>query len=300
MNLWHLKIFRTVAEIGNITKASEQLGVTQPAVTRELRTLERELDTQLFDRLPRGVRLTVSGEVLFQYAQRIGLLEREAEASVRELETLRGGSLDLVASTTIGNYILPRLVALFHRRYPEVRVSLSITNSKGVHSALAGGLAEAGFVEGETTPPEEFEVRAFDQDELVPVVGANHPLSGKKPEREALEQHTFLIREPGSGTREVVLSHLSRTGVTPRDMLCLGSTEAIKDVLASGVAVSLVSKRAIGEELAAGTLRVLRLPALALVRHMTWLVLKRRRLSPALVGFLRIVRESHPIEAPGL
>jgi DNA-binding transcriptional LysR family regulator len=300
MNLWHLKIFRTVAEVGNITKASERLGVTQPAVTRELRTLERELGTQLFDRLPRGVRLTVSGQVLFQYAQRIGLLEREAEASVRELETLRGGSLDLVASTTIGNYILPRLVALFHRRHPEVRVSLAITNSSGVHSALAGGEAEAGFVEGETAPPEEFAVRAFDQDELVPVIGASHPLNGKKPGREALEDQTFLVREPGSGTREVVLGHLTRIGVTPRDMLCLGSTEAIKDVLASGVAVSLVSRRAIADELTAGTLRILGLAELVLVRQMTWLVLKRRRPSPALTAFLRIVRESHPVEIPGL
>src|SRR5580658_2657966 len=132
MNLRHLSVFHGIAKAGSVNAAARLLHTSQPAVSRELRTLEERLGVPLFDRLPRGMRLTEAGQVLLTYAERIFGLELEAERALRELADLEGGELAIGASNTLGTYLLPAFLAAFHTRYPKVSLDLEIGNTQQI------------------------------------------------------------------------------------------------------------------------------------------------------------------------
>ncbi len=258
MNLHHLAIFHAVAETGSISACAERMHISQPAVSRQLKEFEQRIGVLLFERLPRGMRLTQPGEVLRDYAARLFAIARTAEAAVKELSDARQGHLSIGASNTVGTYILPGVLARFRRSYPEVGISMFVGNTEQVSQGVADLRFMVGFIEG---PLHVADLRAerFIDDEIVPVASADHPLSGKKRLSPAdLSGQPLLMREPGSGTRELIETHLQRHGIRPGNIVEFGNTEAIKQAAIHGGGIAWLPRVCMPRELAAGDL--VRLP----------------------------------------
>ena len=292
MNLNHVEIFLAVAEEGSISRGAERLCISQPAVSKQLAELERSLGTRLFDRLPRGVRLTETGDALLGYARRLFALEKEAETVLSELQGLARGRLAVGASTTIGHYLIPGVLAAYHRRYPSIEVHLEIANTDRVQQLLLDGLIDVGLTEGFADAP-ELEAEVFLEDELVAIAAPGHPLLAEAPvTAERLLREPLLMRERGSGTRAVIERALREKGFTPAPAMTLGSTEAIKRAVAAGAGVAVVSRMTLGLEREAGRIAEVGVSDLALRRPFHRLHLRGRQESRAARAFRERMRRS--------
>jgi DNA-binding transcriptional LysR family regulator len=172
MDLQKLRAFVAVAREGNVTRAAKQLSLSQPALSKQLAELEEALSSVLFDRLPRGMRLTAAGELLLRHAERIYAAERAAESELAELNGLRMGRLSIGASTTIGSYLIPSVFGAFQRAHPEVRLELEIANTAAIQALVSDGRIDLGLTEG-NVPSEQFAVEVVHYDELVAVAVAD-------------------------------------------------------------------------------------------------------------------------------
>jgi len=252
-----LQVFHTVARLLSFTKAAETLHMTQPAVTFQIRQLEEHFNTRLFDRTHNRISLTAAGQRVYDYADRILSLYGEMDSRVRELTGDVSGILIIGASTTIAEYVLPGLLGEFQRRYPDVNVRLSVSNSLGVVHMVENNSVDVGIVEAPVTN-KNLAVDVCWHDELVFICPPDHALA-KKGSITAGEivGLPFLCREEGSGTREVINEYLEQNDIQPHDLnLCMefGSPEAIKSAVEAGLGVSIVSRATVGKELKLGTL----------------------------------------------
>ena len=177
----HLALFRAVAEAGGFSRAAKNVHVSQPAISMQIAELEESLGTALFDRLPRGVRLTDAGQTLLGYAQRINTLEEEAARAMRELRGLARGRLALGASTTIGSYLLPRILGDFRRRHPAVELHLTIANTDEIKNRLIDRTLDLGLTEGNPPQDEALGARVFSGDDLIVIAPPNHPFVARAP-----------------------------------------------------------------------------------------------------------------------
>jgi DNA-binding transcriptional LysR family regulator len=287
MNLRHLLVFRGVAKAGSVNAAARLLHTSQPAVSRELRTLEERLGVLLFDRLPRGMRLTEAGQVLLDYAERIFGLEEAAERSIRELADLEGGQLAIGASNTLGTYLLPVFVASFHTRYPKVSLTLEVDNTQEIVKGVLESRFVLGFVEGRIRD-EAIEAREFRRDRILAVVAPQHSLAKARavPVR-SLAESPSIMREPGSGTREIVERAFARRRLALHCGLQINSAEALKRVAMEGGGVGWISELCVVEELRSGRLVALETPRLALERPLYTLKLRGRHLNRSALAFLQ-------------
>ena len=299
----HLALFRAVAEAGGFSRAAEVVHVSQPAISMQVAELEQALGTTLFDRLPRGVRLTEAGNTLLGYAQRIAALEAEAERAMRELRGLERGRLALGASKSIGGYLLPEVLGEFRRHHPRVELLLAIANTETIQTHLLDGTLDLGLTEGMPPADENLRVRVFREDELVIIAPAGHPLAkpasvGRRSRTVTARQlcdEPFILREPGSGTREVLLRALAGAGAELREVaLSLSDTEAIKRAVTAGLGLAAVSRLCIGLELAAGLLVELPTRGLNLRRSLYEVTLRGRQASPSTQAFARLLADQHP------
>ncbi len=252
-----LQVFATVARLLSFTKAAEALHMTQPAVTFQVRQLEEEFNTRLFDRARNKVTLTAAGELVYLYAERIFDLYTDMGQAVRELTGEIGGAVTLGASTTIAEYMLPTLLGAFKNHYPEVNLRLKVSNSEGVVAMVENNAIDLGVVES-FIGNRQLVVEVCLIDQLVAVVPPGHALAGNAAVNAAiLTQYPFICREEGSGTREVVLEHMRSQGVDIQRLnVCveLGSSESIKGAIQAGLGVSVLSRAAISKELRLGLL----------------------------------------------
>ena len=294
MNRNHLALFQAVAQAGSISAAAAAVRVSQPAVSRQIAELETELGVRLLDRLPRGCRLTEAGGILAAYASRWQSLENDAAHAIEEYRGLKRGRLTVGASLTIGGYLLPGMLAEFHGRYPEIELRVEIGNTERVHRALLTGTFELGLTEG-PLEAEELESTMFFQDELVPIAPLDHPLmrKGAVSAREMCHE-PILLREEGSGTRAVVERALRRKGITVQPLLSLASPEAIKNAVVAGLGVAIVSRLIVSLELQAGTLGIIPLKDLSILRPLHLQRVRGRSLSPSQTRFLEIVEKRSP------
>lgn len=269
---FRLVVFRAVAEQLSFRKAAEELYLTQPAVSLQIKALEEDLGVQLFDRTGSRIALTEAGKRLLRYAREGNALLREAEHAVTSLAGPQGGDLLLGASTTIAQYVLPRLVAEFCRENPRVRPSLQSGNTEHIVSAVVAQQIALGFIEG---PARSRDVRTepFLVDEIVLIVPAAHEWA----ERAAVEcaelvATPLLMRERGSGTRRVVEAalescHVKRSAL--RIAMELDSTEAIKSAVESGLGAGFVSRWALAKDLRVGnSLRIIQLEGVRIRRDL--------------------------------
>jgi DNA-binding transcriptional LysR family regulator len=260
-------------------------------VSKQVQDLERALGVHLFDRIGRRVHLSQAGELLADYAGRLFALAREAEEAMADVRAVGRGRLTIGASTTIGTYLLPGVVAAFWRRHPGIELLVEIGNTEQVHRRLAGHQLDVGLTEG-FVEEGGLDAEVFHRDELVVIAAAGHRLAGKpRVPLSALREEPFILREPGSGTRAVEERALARLKVPVRGAMALGSTEAIKRVVAEGVGLAVVSRLSVRAECAAGTLAVLPVAGLRIDRPFHLVRRRGRRDGPALQAFCGVLRE---------
>ena len=249
-------VFRAVAQQLSFRKAAEVLFLTQPAVSLQVKALETDLGVQLFDRTGSRVALTAAGRVLLEYADRVHAMLSQAEQEIAALGGELAGQLALGASTTIAQYVLPRLLGEFLKGHPRVQPSLISGNTQRIVEAVVAREIALGFIEGPSRSKDVKE-EAFFADEIVLVVPAAHEWAerGRIAARE-LVSAPILMRERGSGTRHVVEMALEHHGVKPASLsvaMELDSTEAIKSAVDAGLGVGFISKWAIAKDARAGS-----------------------------------------------
>lgn len=271
---YRLQVFRAVAQKLNFTRAAESLHISQPAVTQHVKALEHHYRTSLFRRASGGITLTPAGRVLLAAADRTAALERETEAHIREGQVELAGPLRLGASTTIAQYFLPAALGRFQQQHRSVELTLRIGNTREVADGVRAGRFDLGLVEG-PSERRDLHATAFWLDEIVCVAAVGHPLAAKpRTKPEELAAASFVLREPGSGTRDVVERALKKAGVEPSKlnvMLETESSETIKGLVACGGAVAFLSRLALTSELALGRLVVVPVAGLRIQRHFFFL-----------------------------
>jgi DNA-binding transcriptional LysR family regulator len=289
MNRNHLALFYAVAQAGGISHGAKVARVSQPAVSKQIAELEDALGVQLLERLPRGCRLTEAGAILASYAQRWRATELEAERAIEEYRGLKRGRLAIGASLTIGGYLLPKVIAEFHRQFPEIELQLQIANTEYIQQALLQGSIELGLTEG-PVESDELESTIFFQDELVAIAPAGHPLLKKKNVgvREICRE-PFILREEGSGTRAVVERALRRKGFKIKPLLSLASPEAIKNIVAAGIGIAIVSRLIVALEVQSGLLGIIPLKDLIIQRPLHLQRVRGRSQSRAAIKFLDVL-----------
>jgi len=291
MNLHHLSIFFAVASTGSLTASARRLHISQPALSRELKVFEERLGVPLFERHSRGMRLTQAGEVLSQYAKRLFELERAAEGAMREIAGGQQGRLSIGASNTIGTYVLPRVLAAFRRSRPKVQVTVFVGNTLQVSQGVDDLRFMLGFIEG----PLHFEglrAEVFRDDEIVPVASPDHPLFGRRRLTVGdLSDQPLLVRESGSGTREVIAAKLRRWSLTQNPTMEFGNTEALKRAAVHGGGIAWLPRICMLSELREGALRELPLRDLRIVRPLMVLSREGAPVQPVAEAFLDLLRE---------
>lgn len=252
-----LQVFHTVARLLSFTKAAETLHMTQPAVTFQVKQLEEQFNTRLFDRTHNRINLTEAGMIVYEYADRILALYAEMGNRVGEMTGDLRGALMLGASTTIAEYMLPRVLGDFKAKFPDVQVRLHVGNSDRIVHMVEDNSIDLGLVEGAVSNKSLATLKCC-MDSMVVIFPPDHPLSHMDGVSASdLMDYPFVSREEGSGTREVTSEFLSASGLDPDDLnisMELGSPEAVKGAVEGGLGVSVVSEFTVLKELALGTL----------------------------------------------
>jgi DNA-binding transcriptional LysR family regulator len=249
---FRLTVFRAVAEQSSFRKAAEELYLTQPAVSLQVKALEEDLGVQLFDRGGAHIALTEAGRILLDYARQVSALLARAEHDIAALSGEHAGQLSLGASTTIAQYVLPRLLGEFRREHPRVHPTLISGNTEQIVDAVEKQKIELGFIEG---PARSRDVKTapFLEDELVLIASTAHELAERNSITcSELAATPLLMRERGSGTRHVIEMALERQGVKRSSLhivMELDSTEAIKSAVEAGLGIGFVSRWAIAKDL---------------------------------------------------
>ncbi|MEO5814989.1 MAG: LysR substrate-binding domain-containing protein [Gemmatimonadaceae bacterium] len=290
LNLHHLRLFASVAEQGGFSRAATVLRLSQPAVSKSVRELEREVGSPLFERGGRTPRLTESGTLLFARARELFAVERTAEEELRALRGLESGVLRIGASTTVITYLLPPYLARFRAAHPNVVLQVASANTRDIARALIERRVDVALVEGPVNDA-RIDVIPWRDDELVVISSPSHPLSSRK--RVALSDlaaESFIVRERGSGTRTVAESALALHGVRLTVAMQLASTEAIKQAVAAGLGLAIVSRSAIDDQLALGRLSIVPLSGVSLQRSLTELLLIGRPPTAAAAIFRAALR----------
>ncbi|MGC2404723.1 MAG: LysR family transcriptional regulator [Acidobacteriaceae bacterium] len=263
-----MRVFRTAARHLNFRVAAEELLLTQSAVTQQIKALESELDTPLFDRGGGRVTLTAAGAALVPFANRLSDLAEEARQAVAAASGASAGRLALGASQTIGQYLLPRLIAGFLQQNAEVEISVLGGNTQTILEALVEHRVQLCLVEG---PPmrRDVHLQPFMEDHMVCVVPAGHPWADEEVSREQLQQATLVTRELGSGSRRIVEQALEKAGLDPRKLrvaMTFDSTEGLLSAVEAGLGIAFVSRWAVRNQLSLGTLKLARVRDLNLAR----------------------------------
>jgi DNA-binding transcriptional LysR family regulator len=250
-----LQVFYTVAKQLSFTKAAEQLFMTQPAVTFQVKQLEEHFNTRLFERSHGRIALTPAGRLVLDYAERILALSEELDTRVGELTGAVAGPLLLGASTTIAEFILPQILGEFKAQYPEVQAHLTVANSETIVNRVADHTIDVGLIESPSYLP-SLQNEVCCDDELVLICAPGHPLAGRKTVKaQDIATTPMVRREPGSGTREFTDNYFRECAVPPEDLnvvMELGSPEAMKGVVETGIAVAIVSRATIAKEVRLG------------------------------------------------
>jgi len=286
ITLRQIEVFTEVLKSGSTTQASQVLALSQSAVSAALADLENQLGVQLFDRV--GKRLVVNEHGRLLYPRAVGLMEQAGE--IEQLFKEDNGAIRLFASSTIGNYLLPGMIAAYRRDFPALALELSVGNSEGAINAVAEFRVDIGLIEG---PCHELDIisEPWLEDELVVFAAPDAAILQQPITLEALAAAPWILRERGSGTREIVdyllLSHLPQFQLGME----LGNSEAIKHAVRHGMGISCLSRRVIEDLLEAGTLVEVAIPLPRLTRTLYRIHHRQKHVSKALSRFLSYCRE---------
>ena len=292
LNLHLLRVFFAVAEQRSFSRAAESLFISQPAVSRAVRELEHQVDLALIERGGggtkgrRGIRLTESGQALFEHARAIFAMERAASEDIRARVGLKRGTLAVGASTTIAGYWLPAYIARFVREFPAIRPQVVVGNTRMIAEALIDCRIDLGLVEGPVDDDRISSVR-WREESLLLVASAQAPLARRrKLDAKALSAQAWLMREPGSGTREVARRLLRSHGIEPAQTIEIGSNEGIARAVANGAGIAVLPSIVVQDLIELRRIKPLHgMKATPLNRPLFRLELKGRPLSPSASAF---------------
>lgn len=279
-----LSVFEAVARRLSFSRAAEELHLTQPAVSMQMKQLEENVGLPLFEQLGKKISLTEAGHELYHYSRTIAQQLAEAEAVLDELKGLERGKLRISVAST-ANYFAPQLLAIFSQRFPNVTVSLNVTNRESLLNQLANNEMDMAIM---GQPPDGLDLAAesFLDNPLVVIAPVNHPLARKKRiPLTLLQNETFLIREQGSGTRIAMERFFAQRGITLKPGMEMSSNEAIKQGVQAGLGLGIVSIHTVALELEMKRLAVLDVDSFPIMRH--WYVVHRanKRLSGVAQAF---------------
>ncbi len=252
-----LQVFHAVAKHLSFTRAADALFMTQPAVTFQIKQLEDQYGARLFERRHGSISLTPAGELVLTYAKRILALSDEMETRLSEMTGEMRGPLLVGASTTIAEFMLPRVLGEFNALYPQVRARLIVANSESIESRVAEHTLDVGLIEA-PAKLNGLTSQICCEDELRAICAPDYPLAGvKSVTPKALADYEFISREPGSGTREITDSYFRSHKVPPENLkmqMELGSPEALKGVVSTGLGFAIVSRAVVEKEVQLGEL----------------------------------------------
>ncbi|RCX16723.1 LysR family transcriptional regulator [Fontibacillus phaseoli] len=289
-----LRVFVTVAEQSHFSRAAEMLNLSQPGVSLHVRNLENEFGAQLLNRSPKHVKLTEEGEILYRQAKQILALYEGAKQEIRLLHEIVTGSIHIGASFTIGEYILPRMLAEFATGCPEVEMQVTIGNTEEITRGVRLSELDLGLVEGEVPDQSEMRVTPYMKDEMIVVAAPEHPLSSlRRAEYSYLQNLVWILRESGSGTRAFSDRFLQERSLTVKQSYVFNSSQGVKEAVAAGLGVALLSRWVVRKELASGELLEIITDGTALQRDFS--LIRNKHASPTLAVdmFLQKLLEVH-------
>jgi LysR family transcriptional regulator, low CO2-responsive transcriptional regulator len=283
--LHQLQILEAIAKHGSFTRAAEELELTQPTISQQIKRLTSTIGMPLFEQLGKQIHLTAAGKEVLSASATISERFAQLEVVIDELKGLKQGRINLVASTT-AKYFVPRLLGTFHRKHPDIELNLKITNQEGVLARLANNQDDLYFT-GRPPKDLDIELRPILENPLVVVASSNHPLAGKKNiSLKQLALEPFIFREAGSGTRLVIEQFLVENRVAVDVIIELSSNEAIKQAIAGELGISILSQHALALEDRDGLLTILNVEGFPIQRHWYVIYPAGKQLSVAAQAFL--------------
>ncbi|HEY0828249.1 MAG TPA: selenium metabolism-associated LysR family transcriptional regulator [Bacilli bacterium] len=294
LNFHQLHIFYTVAGKESFSAAALTLHMTQPAVTMQVQALEEYFGTKLFNRSTKKVELSESGRALMPFAHRSIELIKETDLAMSKFTYMLQGRLHLGASLTFGEYILPRFLGPFGIEYPHISISMKVMNTTEILDDILGHQLNFGLVEAPVQHA-DLHTEPILKDELKLIIPAKHPLNAFKtcPIEEVLK-YPFVLREQGSGTRQVMEDELKNKGIDSDRMkivMELGSTGAVKSAVEAGLGITILSQSSVKHEVALGLLHIKNIEGIAFTRHFYAIYLNSTLLPIPAVTFLTFLRE---------
>ena len=292
MNLMHLKVFKTLAETENLSKPSKRLELSPPSINHNIYILEEHYKAKLFDRSNKKLKLTRFGEVLLHYVTDILQLIENSEHHIQTMISEVKGHLSLGASHTIAENVIPKIMGMFNHDYPEVEIQLEVTNTQHIVDHIMEKKLDIGLIEG---PVQEENIisQSFMQDELLVILPFNHPLAVKKNlTLKELASLPFVLREKGSGTREVMESALTRAGLdlsTLKTVMELGNTQAVIGAVEAGLGATILSGLAVSKEIQLKTVKTCKVSNVSIVRNFSLIYHKLHPLSSICETFLSFI-----------
>ncbi|ABA56860.1 transcriptional regulator, LysR family [Nitrosococcus oceani ATCC 19707] len=289
VTLRQLHVFEAVARHLSYTRAAEELHLSQPAVSMQIKQLEGNVGLALFEQLGKKIFLTEAGRELYHYSQQISRELSEAEDVLEELKGSRRGTLTIAVAST-ATYFALHLLGRFHQRFPEANISLDVTNRKSLLRHLEENTIDMAIM---GKPPEGLEVVAkpFMENPLVVIAPPAHPLAGQRVPLTVLRQETFILREHGSGTRIAMERFFARLGATITSSMEISSNEAIKQAVQAGFGLGIVSQHTLEKELALRRLVILEVDSFPIMRHWYIVYRKNKRATALHKAFKKLVFE---------
>ena len=289
MELRYLDIFCRVFEKKSFSRAAESLYLTQPTISAHIKSLEEDLGIRLFDRLGRQVLPTKGGELLYTYAKKIERLGREAREAIALFTGKLKGHLHIGGSTIPGEYLLPEMIGDFRAKNPEVISTLHIGDTKEVTDMLIDGKIEIGIV-GAMIDDSRIENIKYSDDELILIAAPSY--DDDRLSNDMINRIPFIARERGSGSWLAIDKAFSANGIDARGLNIvaeMGSTEAVKTAVRSGLGLSVVSTLAVKDELARGSLKMIETDCLPITRELYIITHKMKAKSPLCQAFLDFI-----------
>lgn len=292
-SLDQLRILKAIADEGSFKRAADSLFVSQPAISLQIQNLEKQLGVPLFDRGGRKAQLTEAGNLLLAYGEKIITLCQETCRAIEDLQNLQGGTLIVGASQTTGTYLLPRMIGLFHQKYPYVSVQLQVHSTRRTSWAVANGQVDLAIIGGEVPSElqEVLEIIPYAEDELALIIPPNHSFAQQETiAKEDLYNLHYITLDSQSTIRKVLDQVLSRCDINTSELkveMELNSIEAIKNAVQSGLGASFVSVTAIEKELKMGIIHRAHIEGIEIQRTLSVIVNSNRYRSKAAEAFIK-------------
>ena len=298
MNLHQLEIFLAVARHRHFSKAAAELDLTQSAVSMQIKQLEEELGVPLFDRLGKTTHLTTAGMILEEHASRILGWVREIYQSIEELQGLERGSVAVGASTTPGIYILPAILGAYKRQYPQVELDYQIADTQQIEQMVVLNQLDFGVVGGHLIK-QDLRIEPYLTDELILVVGADHPFAkGEDVTLERLQSVPFILRQKGFATRKVIDEAFEKRELKLNVIMELRDPESVKQMVIAGLGATIVSKYAVRYEVKGGYLVHVPVQGFPFTRQLVIVSHRDKRFSVAAQTLLELLHASRKTGLP--